>query len=48
MCQLSLHPQIPSGSHILDIARELEKSHFKRPRFAIGQSSEGDWLLIAY
>jgi hypothetical protein len=34
--------------NILDLARELEKSHFKRPRFAIGQSSEGDWLLIAY
>ena len=34
--------------NILDLARELEKSHFKRPRFAIGQSGEGDWLLIAY
>jgi hypothetical protein len=34
--------------NILDLARELEKTHFKRPRFAIGQSTEGDWLLIAY
>jgi len=34
--------------NILDLARELERSHFKRPRFAIGQSREGDWLLIAY
>jgi hypothetical protein len=31
-----------------DLARELWKNDFKRPRFAIGQSSEGDWLLIAY
>jgi len=33
---------------IPDLARELWNNHFKRPRFAIGQSSEGDWLLIAY
>lgn len=30
------------------LARELEKNHFNHPRFAIGQSTEGDWLLIAY
>ena len=34
--------------NILDLARELEKNHFTRPRFAIGQSAAGDWLLIAY
>lgn len=31
-----------------DVASELWKNDFKRPRFAIGQSIEGDWLLIAY
>jgi hypothetical protein len=31
-----------------DLYRELWKNDFKRPRFAIGQSTEGDWLLIAY
>jgi hypothetical protein len=30
------------------IQQERFRTHFKRPRFAIGQSSEGDWLLIAY
>jgi hypothetical protein len=30
------------------IQQEQFRTHFKRPRFAIGQSSEGDWLLIAY
>jgi hypothetical protein len=33
---------------ILEIVKEQERTHFKRPRFAIGQSTEGDWLLIAY
>jgi hypothetical protein len=33
---------------ILDIAHEQERTHYKHPRFAIGQSTEGDWLLIAY
>ena len=33
---------------ISDLARELWKNDFKRPRFVIGQSTEGDWLLIAY
>ncbi len=30
------------------IAEEQQKTHYERPRFAIGQSAEGDWLLIAY
>jgi len=30
------------------IQQERFRTHFKRPRFAIGQSTEGDWLLIAY
>jgi hypothetical protein len=30
------------------ISEEQQKTHYERPRFAIGQSSEGDWLLIAY
>jgi hypothetical protein len=34
--------------NIADLAMELWKNDYKRPRFAIGQSSEGDWLLIAY
>jgi hypothetical protein len=33
---------------IREIQKEQDRSKFKRPRFAIGQSSEGDWLLIAY
>jgi hypothetical protein len=30
------------------IQQEQFRTHYKRPRFAIGQSAEGDWLLIAY
>jgi hypothetical protein len=44
-----------SGSHkseatinIIEIAREQDRTQLKRPRFAIGQSVESDWLLIAY
>ncbi len=33
---------------IREILLQLQRTKFKRPRFAIGQSSEGDWLLIAY
>jgi hypothetical protein len=33
---------------IRDILLKLEQTKFKRPRFAIGQNKEGDWLLIAY
>jgi hypothetical protein len=33
---------------IPELSRELWRNDFTRPRFAIGQSSEGDWLLIAY
>jgi hypothetical protein len=33
---------------IREIAHEQERTRYKHPRFAIGQSSEGDWLLIAY
>jgi len=33
---------------IREILLELQRTKFKRPRFAIGQSGEGDWLLIAY
>jgi hypothetical protein len=33
---------------IRDIFLEQDATRGKRPRFAIGQSSEGDWLLIAY
>ena len=31
-----------------EIAKEQERTDYKHPRFAIGQSPEGDWLLIAY
>jgi len=34
--------------HIDEIDDEQSRTHLKRPRFAIGQSAEGDWLLIAY
>jgi hypothetical protein len=30
------------------LSRELWTNKYQRPRFAIGQSTEGDWLLIAY
>lgn len=33
---------------IREIQKEQDRTKFKRPRFAIGQSAEGDWLLIAY
>jgi len=31
-----------------EILLELQRTKFKRPRFAIGQSGESEWLLIAY
>jgi len=37
-----------SKVEIREILLELQRTKFKRPRFAIGQSKEGDWLLIAY
>jgi hypothetical protein len=42
------HHKAEATINIEEIAEELSRTHFKRPRFAIGQSSEGDWLLIAY
>lgn len=33
---------------VREIYDEQARTSFKRPRFAIGQSAEGDWLLIAY
>jgi hypothetical protein len=33
---------------VREIYHEQARTSFKRPRFAIGQSTEGDWLLIAY
>jgi len=33
---------------IHEIQDEQSRTHLQRPRFAIGQSAEGDWLLIAY
>jgi hypothetical protein len=38
-----------SAEFLIDeIYREQLRTRFQRPRFAIGQSTEGDWLLIAY
>jgi hypothetical protein len=37
-----------SKLEIREILLELQRTKFKRPRFAIGQNKEGDWLLIAY
>ncbi len=37
-----------SKLEIREILLELQRTKFQRPRFAIGQSTEGDWLLIAY
>jgi hypothetical protein len=33
---------------INEILQEKDRTHNERPRFAIGQSAQGDWLLIAY
>ncbi|HEY5282719.1 MAG TPA: hypothetical protein VIM14_08015 [Polyangia bacterium] len=34
--------------YLPEILDELDASEGKKPRFAIGQDSNGDWLLIAY
>jgi hypothetical protein len=40
--------KVESMVPIREILLEQDATHYERPRFAIGQSSEGDWLLIAY
>jgi exopolysaccharide biosynthesis protein len=36
------------SNEVGEIWEELGESEGKRPRFAIGQDSNGEWLLIAY
>lgn len=38
---------VRGDSHIDEIDLEKDRTHNERPRFAIGQGAEGDWLLIA-